>query len=157
MKIIETKTKANIYAQYLWCQLSVPEIYTGFTCQLVLNNFTTSFANGMTIGTAIQYNGKLILKPLSAITHEDAIELAKIHWKDSIIEPSNILILPKGSDLTIIEYKKAEYDSDYLWLENRMEKKLYIFQYLQSKGYALPYLNYSVEELVEAGVYLLEN
>ncbi len=136
---VKNEIKITIFAQYWMQKIGI----TKYTNRLQINRSN--------IGNI----DKISVKPLSDITHEDAIELAKIHWLDSIIEPSNILILPKGSDLTIIEYKKTEYDSDYLWLENKMEKKLCIFQYLQSKGYALPYLNYSVEELVEAGVYEL--
>lgn len=30
------------------------------------------------------------------------------------------------------------------------------FQYLQSRGYALPYLSYTVEELIEMGIYIIE-
>ncbi len=78
---------------------------------------------------------KMHLNPLSSITEHDVMEVAKIQhgtletWKMVKIDlntPENLLPMCWGA-----------------------------YQYLQSKGYALPYLNYSVEDLVEAGIYEL--
>lgn len=40
-------------------------------------------------------------------------------------------------------------------IEERLKNQAYIFQYLISRGYALPYLEYTVEQLVSEGIYKL--
>lgn len=84
-------------------------------------------------------NHYILLKPLSSITDEDAVEVAKIFNQHKI---------------------KAHYSDDslkaYLIKEGkqfafRCEHYVVIYQYLQSKGYALPFMGLSVEQLVEYG------
>lgn len=68
------------------------------------------FVNGSRIGFILNGNGidaHLLLKPLSAITDEDAIKVAKIEG--------------------------------------------YTYDYLRSRGYALPFMGISVEQQIEAG------
>lgn len=146
---------AKVIAPYLGQRLSAKEIYDGFTCELVVNNFTTSFQNGMTIGTAIQYHAKLILKPLSLITMDDAIEVCKIYGH----EKGQVIINPKGDELTIIEFKRAEYDSSYIWLSLNTNEKwnIFVYQYLQSKGYDLPQFLLGGKTLEKAGLAIYEN
>lgn len=146
---------AKVFSPYLGQRLSAELIYKGFTCELVINNFTTSMANGMTIGTAIQNNAKLILKPLSLITMDDAIEVCKIYGH----EKGQVIINPKGDELTIIEFKRAEYDSSYIWLSLNTNEKwnIFVYQYLQSKGYDLPQFLLGGKTLEKAGLAIYEN
>lgn len=66
------KLQLKHLAQYLPydLQLQIDEIYKGFKCKLVVANYTTSFANGVEIKTALIYNSKPILRPLSDLTKE---------------------------------------------------------------------------------------
>lgn len=89
----------------------------------------------------------IILKPLSAITDEDAVEIAmlgglagKLAAKEYVVSAGKSLVLHYFNKQTNV------YGKD--WFR--------IFQFLQSKGYALPYMDYSVEDLVKAGIYKLE-
>lgn len=71
----------------------------------------------------------LQLKPFLSITDEEAIEVAKIYGLD---------------------YKnyKPESKEKIILLTNIYAP---VYQYLQSKGYALPFRNYSVGQLIEMG------
>jgi hypothetical protein len=73
----------------------------------------------------------LTLKPLSSITDEDAIEVAKI---------SNI---PNEWAFYKKAYQSGYYCTDMITLD--------VADYLRSKGYILPFMNISVEEMIEAG------
>lgn len=66
------KLTVDILANYLPFNttLLVESIYSDFTCPLVVNNSTNSFRNGMDIDTAIEYNAKPFLLPLSYLTKE---------------------------------------------------------------------------------------
>lgn len=145
---------AKVFSPYLGQRLSAELIYKGFTCELVINNFTTSMANGMTIGTAIQNNAKLILKPLSSITMDDAIEVCKIYGH----EKGQVIISPKEDKLTIIEFKIAEYNSEYIWLSLNTNEKwnIFVYQYLQSKGYDLPQFLLGGKTLEKSGLAIYE-
>jgi hypothetical protein len=80
------------------------------------------------------------LKPLSKITDEDAFNLTKLcwskYWKHHTVENGKHIvsvILNKYDDI---------YESNHIQIA---------IDYLRSKGYALPFLNYSVEDLVSFG------
>lgn len=77
--------------------LSVPKIYDGFTCKLVVHNYSNSFKNGMNINTAIQDNAKIILRDFSFLTKE---------------------ITHKGEKFVPIEklYKERDCDAEYDFL-----------------------------------------
>lgn len=78
---------------------------------------------------------RLLVKPLSSITDDHGFDLC------GILETPNPDNFIKG-------FTKRNYVL-------RTDKCLTAIQYLQSKGYALPYLGYSVEDLVKAGIYKL--
>jgi hypothetical protein len=113
------------------------------------------------------HNYHLRLKPLSAISDEDAIEVAKIalgfskitknieittttdrrfgfsFWLNNEVEymiDFNNLYNP-----TLIALTRKTADNEYL------HNACNISDYLRSKGYALPWMGLSVEEMVEAG------
>jgi len=79
----------------------------------------------------------LELKSLSAITDEDAIEMGVINnWRrgvDFSIDVANYRNMAKFFD-------KGELGMNYETVD-----------YLRSKGYALPFMGLSVEEMVQAG------
>lgn len=80
------------------------------------------------------------LKPLSAITDEDAIEVAIIAGNSSYTDDRRAY----NGRLLLQEFLRRQcnvYGEDWLKL----------FDYLRSRGYALPYMGISVEQQVEAG------
>jgi hypothetical protein len=104
----------------------------------------------------------LKLKPLSKITDEDAIEIIKI-----IDLKSNRFI---NVNYSYAEKKQLPYiksvisdkgrfdinDNFYLIIDNQLiEFSLNIFDFLRSKGYAVPFMEYSVDELINLGWVLL--
>lgn len=91
---------------------------------------------------------KLILKPLSAISDEDAIELVKLCG----MEPAEIHVMEYG-----LEIKGG---GKYRCITNRESDRGYvdyiIGQFLQSKGYDLPNYLLGEKTLKEAGLAVYE-
>ncbi len=103
----------------------------------------------------------LELASLSNISDEDCIAVAKImgykKCKYIVRQPENIFIeefkTKSGEEITIdLKSCSIEWNNGvgYDGYENS-GAELNVYQYLQSKGYALPYMNYSVEDLIEKG------
>lgn len=93
--------------------------------------------------------GYLTLKPLSSITDEDLHELQVI---EDVFEPGENCFLHVEDDYISCYFKNE-------WLGGSFKRPLLLvsYQYLQSKGYALPYLYWSVEQMQSAGwIKLLE-
>jgi len=81
------------------------------------------------------------LKPLSKISDEDVIEVAKIFRWNHYSDESKV-------------FQVKTFLSQYLDYHNTNISPNEYFQlcdYLRSKGYALPWMGLSVEEMVEAG------
>lgn len=94
----------------------------------------------------------LYLTPLSKITDEDKMMVCELQGKDYSKEKG----IDMHFDLTDIKcfslcIQHDEYKHDYYECV-----ELRTSQYLQSKGYAMPYLNYSVLDLVELNVIKLK-
>lgn len=121
----------------------------------------------------------LMLKPLNKMTDEDAIEVAKIMGFDLkvVVRDDNGCFLFICERLSPVSNSKIRCPKHYtdsidlleggklFWDDNsaqdgsngnNSEVSLHCYQYLQSKGYALPYMQYSVDDLVEAKIYKLE-
>jgi len=83
----------------------------------------------------------LVKKSIEDITDEDAFEAAKI---------CNIGYYSKNFNKTTFTYiLKTSIESDVLTAK--------LYQYLHLKGYALPYMQYSVKELIESEIYYIEH
>lgn len=112
------------------------------------------------------FNDKwLSLKPLSSISDEDAIEVAKIacpelfHTRKSghYVDRSQIDWISVKHDYN---YKSVDIDIDgYVLVCDESDGSLYernpnmvhAIDYLRSKGYALPWMGLTAQEMVEAG------
>jgi len=88
----------------------------------------------------------LALTPLSQISDEDAIFIQTI-LEDAVGKE----IKPRHKNMILRQGKKLaeNINENGFNLLCSIDKILYIVDYLRSKGYALPYLNYSIEDLVE--------
>ena len=84
-----------------------------------------------------KYRCTLLLKHISNIIAEDAIFIAKTVYKD-----------PKFLTFESIGKTIAK---QYLVGEDELNIKS--FQYLQSKGYALPYIDFTIEQLIDVEIY----
>lgn len=93
---------------------------------------------------------QLILTPLSHISDEDAIEVSKIFGLGHLSGAIKELILSI--------FRTSINDNGTTSSTNGIKNWIQVFDYLRSKGYALPYMDLSVEDLVEYGwVKLKEN
>lgn len=86
----------------------------------------------------------LVVKSLSKITEKDTIEVAKIFGWNHDMENDSLL------KYGIIELSKLLNGK-----QTNFAKINWCIQYLKSKGYAFDYMNYTVKDLVELGIYKL--
>lgn len=154
---------AKVFSPYLGHRLSAELIYKGFTCELVINNFTTSMANGMTIATAIQNNAKLILKPLSSITNEDAIEVGKILFGKEYSEgdvsrnEDSVYVKVLKPNTTINQNVNINFNGEMGNMNGySLHNVLQAYQYLISKGYDLPHILLDGKTLFKSGLAIYE-
>lgn len=125
---LTNKDKARIFALYLGCEIINPD--NAFTRNYVCDGFEISLIEKG------QSNNQLILKPLSAILDEDAIEVAKMNYSNR--------------DEKIDGAKERYIRSTKTYILNPVEVLQYpIVDFLRSRGYALPYKGI---DLFEAGI-----
>lgn len=91
--------------------------------------------DGFTLSAGSHPTDYLSLKPLSSISDEDAIEVAKMYW---------------GNNYSEFPLKTDKIAHSRLILPT-MATRTDIADYLRSKSYALPFMGLSVETLVEYG------
>lgn len=129
----------------------------------------------------VNYPDSLLqLTPLSAITDEDAIEVARIILgKDAEWKPLEIIrwdwcikvIVNRQPDLNdpetsvemeiVFDFNSHENEIRFLWqyrkdgnnaqADKGFPNAISSYDYLRSKSYALPFRNHSVEQLIELG------
>lgn len=114
--------------------------------------FNTSYALGSPFMKHLAGNYILEVTPLQDITDEHAIECAKLnpsfHQTGEYTVYRNPLLQPVVSSGEGYKYEKVIIEKDQL---NPAQ-----VDYLRSKGYALPYLNYTVDQLIKEGVFKLK-
>ncbi len=99
----------------------------------------------------------LELKPLSQISDEDAVEVSgfdsSINWNNGLEKQiwKNTFGFTVVSNGTGLIHKYGQF---VIWERNLSHVQ---FDYLRSKGYALPWMDLSVEEMIEAGWIKLNN
>lgn len=131
---ITNEIKAKVFAQYLG--------------QKVWYNGTGS-TNSIMDGNKLYSNDyKLLLRPLSAITDEDAIEVANLNYVPEYFDGDNKSAANLGR-YWVKQIREMRHDDTpkYVWLT---------FQYLQSKGYDLPHYLLGGKTLKEAGLAIYE-
>lgn len=147
MKTITSENKVNFYAPYWHLEVAYGGDNTGAdSIGYMLLDLKESGYNE----EDFKY-WKVYLKPLSSISDEDAIQICRIiginETMSRFTTPSAIRIGKRMiEDLFTLTPKDV----------TEPFRVISIYQYLQSKGYALPYINYSVDDLVELGVIKLK-
>lgn len=86
----------------------------------------------------------LLLTNLSDITDEEAIKVAKLMYPKDNHNDKDCLIWGKE---IVVEILQGQTDKDVVWFAGILP----VIDYLRSKGYALPWMGLSVEDLVNAG------
>jgi hypothetical protein len=87
----------------------------------------------------------LLLAPLSAITDEDAIEVVRLTYGKNL----NGGISTATQSIVCCNVKTDNGSRRRYISKDNLNRRAY--QYLQSKGYALPFRDKSVEQLIELG------
>ncbi len=175
MKGITNETKSRIFAQYLGINFSTS--IDG--CNGPYKLFSVSNENDSVRLNREPYHPflkegysvndcTLLIKPISKISDEDAIEVGKIELGADVLlirkekthlNDNCIIVFGEGTgEVNIGEsWEKSYYDNcqDKYDGHEIHDLNIRVYQYLQSKGYALPYMEYSVDDLVELGVYKL--
>ncbi|SNA84019.1 hypothetical protein [Flavobacterium psychrophilum] len=140
--------KSRFFAQY-WGQIVAKE--TKYPNSPTINTTTVFLINGLS-------NYFLELKSLSNYTKEDSIEVERI-WRasDTRVEayfknsyPNTVYDDRELVGRSLIKYWLEECKLNF---ENRIDPRTiqHITDYLRSKRYAVPFLEYSVEDLVSFG------
>ena len=124
------ENKARFFAQYFGQHV----LYFSSDFLRKIDNLTLN---------SIEDDDYLELKPLSQISDEDAIEVSKIFGLGHLSGAIKELILSI--------FRTSINDSGTTSSTNGIKNWLHVFDYLRSKGYALPWMDLSVEDLVEYG------
>lgn len=169
MKTITPEIKARIFANY-WNQLVWKSSEYGLLLKVSAYNFDLAEKNGISLNDSY-----LELKQIKDITREDVKEVNDLFKFISPItnlelEPKRLILqfeskqhkvivsysddtrLVIFGDGSRIDKKETDFGENILTQTNYLK----FYHLLQSKGYALPYMDYSVEDLVELGVYKLK-
>jgi len=151
---INLENKAKLFAQY-WGQN-----VAGMTCDM----------GGWTVGKRNDFD-YLELNTLSSISDEDAIEVAHILTSNKYTS-SDFKIFHSGSNhnppYISVDYRSVDFQykcAFQIYLSSNMIYANisnsviwdYVVSFLRSKGYALPWMGLSVDEMIKAGWIKLED
>lgn len=149
------ENKAKFFAQY-WGQLIIGDV----------NNAGEKVIYPVEKSNMYRFEEtRLELKPISSITDEDAIEVAKIvlnyYKSDKTIEiPINSKFVVNKihkdidvwfRDLLINIHTTTSTTSFVIDNKEFLSSPIDVYDYLRSKGYALPWMGLTVEQLIEYG------
>jgi hypothetical protein len=155
------ENKAKFFAQYFGQEIAeiTKGSYTKKLGSIKVIDYDILKSVGLERMLKIKYSLKL--KPLSKISDEDAIEVARILHG----EEGDFKIVYNADSLTSVSaFGRPCYAEtiDIFWIGDlRYEtadsiKILNAYDYLRSKGYAIPWLDLSVKDLIEYGWIKLE-
>ena len=135
---ITNEIKAKVFAQYLGQRTNVGKLYDihldgYYKCEINIENWATGRLDNNQL--------KLILKPISKITDEDAIEVGKKFGGGS---------LANGKWIVDSLFRTDESNSFYVI------DIILIYQFLKSKGYDLPHYLLNGKTLQECGLAIHE-
>ena len=164
MKQISDEIRIAIFNQSIGCEVVLipwsakynpkatlaPDLKFGVITNADVNgNYSIKTIEGNTT-----FNAKsliLLKKKLLNVTTEDCLSLANIIYAQYYDENTSQAI--RENDAEIIKGNIATMFKHSRWSFSA-EMSFHILQYLQSKNYALPYLNYTIQDLIELGIYM---
>ncbi len=143
MKTITNEVKSKIFAQYFGAEYNYKNEF-GTYKGVVEFGYNTS--------KDISQDAVLRLTSLSKITDKDAVEAIQMTVP---VQYDEIKIESKDSDGVYFSFqpRRGGRISGCLTYNDLVFD---VYQLLQSKGYALNYLQYTVQDLVDAGIYKLK-
>lgn len=134
------ENKAKFFAQYLGQKVYNRIGWPG----IIVNGFVDKLEEQFKLYQSDNFKEKtktfLELTPLSKITDEDAIDVAKILYPYS----DALHTTDKGRDLIAPMFGKGTFLLNPPYI-------IQTYDYLRSNGYALPWMGLSVEQLIEYG------
>lgn len=140
---VQTDVKCRFFAQYLMQRVWRYSHSNGEKVLLYIDK-NTMYNKG--------YQGILHsfleLKPITEISNEDAIECAKMFKWLQITENPELWNHPVTKEKVVKMNDHWKYGICILSIENLNINQI---DYLRSKGYALPFMEHSVDELVKMG------
>lgn len=155
MKTITLETKKRIFAQYFGSTYYYKNEWGTYKEKVEFGYHTDKHIESQT--------SFLYLTPLSKMTDDDIIEVAtySAKWRKGF----EVLKINRYAESISVDYRYISdevnnadgfsYSGNGFGLSS-YSLNIYQYQYLQSKGYALPYMDYSVEDLVQLGIYKLK-
>ena len=148
MKTITNEIKAKYYNQYQFSHVCFEGISNSIWTIGVNVVFGYYVINGDFGKIYMDSISPLLLTPLEQIGDEDAINVF------NIIGISTHL----SDESKAIQCKELFTTNDFYTKQTNISASSYLkaFQYLQSKGYALPYMEYSVDDLIKLNVIKLK-
>jgi hypothetical protein len=158
---ITDEIKAKVFAQYIGQKVKLPD----FTIEKFngvfydKENWWFSFTHEAKYNLLIKYCMP-ILKPISDITDEDAIGVAKMFGVTKKIKRHKskncYIMVHRGYDSISFIENDVTYE-DGVSVEGDVSRRLDVYQYLQSKGYDLPQYLLGNKTLHECGLAIYES
>ena len=154
---ITNEIKAKLFAQYLG--QNCYRVGTPDEILLGVSTTTLSYADGDEHKISAPH--KLILKPLSSITDEDAIDVCRLEgcWSkgevNSLLKDSKEVLVSSGKHFILnleLDFKGVYKGSS----RTSGADAIQVYQYLQSKGYDLPNYLLGGKTLKEVGLAIYE-
>lgn len=179
MDNITYSIKCKVFAQYIGNKCAeykdelyfldgIRDIYYNDDVDMIQNVYLTDSHDIMRCNKFTSISKcKLILTPIKDISHDDIMQVAKICHHDYVrrikkydeyieleIDDCNDLLL--YYDGRICTTWRENVSCKDVESEQQLTTYLKCIDFLRSKGYALPYMEYSVDDLVKLNIYKLK-
>ena len=128
--------------------------------QNVMGELNYKVGSGITLGEEFVENSFLNLKPLSLISDDDAIELVRLKFLYDKGDVNDLISIKVAKSFdrngfsisleAVVVHKKWNDFVERVFI-GKEKTYSYFIDYLRSKGYLVPYLNYTIEEIIEMG------
>lgn len=157
--IIRTATfGAALHSSYFGAHIGQHAIHKGMTGTFVLYGVNWKYISNINNeNTFLLKNCALLLKPLSAMTNEEAITLGRsigLYNAAILCRDSECIVIVDDSYTLVVKFSgiiTMHKNSNPYWEDIQR-----LYDDLRSQGYAIPWRKYSVEQLIEAGVLILD-
>lgn len=141
MKPITVEDKAKFYNQYQFSNVCFDDISNSIWSISVCSVFGYYLLANGDCRIYIDKTTPLLLKSLANVTDEEIIELFDMMFTKQHSDKSDSFKIDIGKSWVDSYNRNTEMFVPFNYIKG--------YQYLQSKGYALRYMDYSVDDLVE--------
>lgn len=106
------------------------------------------------------HNHHLLLKPLSSITYEDALEVAEIIYRSKFGDSQKRVVVEDGMVSVFHDGERTTIYPDFYVREISGDPTIPMsgeaIDFLRSRSYATPCFGFTVEELEQAGIFKIK-